>query len=190
MKTFPQGMLTGQGLQPRNQLIMTAQLQHGVDLPFRGLQPQFLQARHFFLEQLPGRNVGQRRTAPQAQRFTQQPVRAIPGFVPQRSAAVAAQAAEPQHVHLGAEPALVARLVTRLAAGDADRLSGCHLSVHDDLDAILACGEDVRDRYQLRRAGTPKRRAETRVMGMSHLQFVARGRKPDNSREQVYGSIP
>jgi NAD(P)-dependent dehydrogenase (short-subunit alcohol dehydrogenase family) len=53
----------------------------------------------------------------------------------------------------GAEPALVARLVTRLAAGDADRLSGCHLSVHDDLDAILACGGDVRDRYQLRRAG-------------------------------------
>lgn len=52
----------------------------------------------------------------------------------------------------GAEPALVARLVTRLAAGDADRLSGCHLSVHDDLDAILACGPDVRDRYQLRLA--------------------------------------
>jgi NAD(P)-dependent dehydrogenase (short-subunit alcohol dehydrogenase family) len=50
----------------------------------------------------------------------------------------------------GAEPALVARLVTRLAAGDADRLSGCHLSVHDDLDAILACGPVVRDRYQLR----------------------------------------
>jgi NAD(P)-dependent dehydrogenase (short-subunit alcohol dehydrogenase family) len=50
----------------------------------------------------------------------------------------------------GAEPALVARLVTRLAAGDADRLSGCHLSVHDDLDAILACGPGVRERYQLR----------------------------------------
>ena len=50
----------------------------------------------------------------------------------------------------GAEPALVARLVTRLAAGDADRLAGCHLSVHDDLDAILACGEGVRNRYQLR----------------------------------------
>jgi acyl-CoA synthetase (AMP-forming)/AMP-acid ligase II len=62
----------------------------------------------------------------------------------------------------GAEPALVARLVTRLATGDADRLSGCHLSVHDDLDAILACGEGVRDRYQLRRAGTPKRCAEPR----------------------------
>ena len=51
-----------------------------------------------------------------------------------------------------AEPALVARLVIRLATGDADRLSGCHLSVHDDLDAILACGPDVRDRYQLRLA--------------------------------------
>lgn len=56
----------------------------------------------------------------------------------------------------GAEPALAARLVTRLATGEADRLSGCHLSVHDDLDAILACGEDVQDRYQLRRAGTPQ----------------------------------
>jgi NAD(P)-dependent dehydrogenase (short-subunit alcohol dehydrogenase family) len=52
----------------------------------------------------------------------------------------------------GAEPALVARLVTRLATGTADRLSGCHLSVHDDLDAILACGPDIRDRYQLRLA--------------------------------------
>jgi NAD(P)-dependent dehydrogenase (short-subunit alcohol dehydrogenase family) len=52
----------------------------------------------------------------------------------------------------GAEPGLVAGLVTRLAAGHADRLSGCHLSVHDDLDAVLACGEGVRDRYQLRLA--------------------------------------
>jgi hypothetical protein len=50
----------------------------------------------------------------------------------------------------GADPALLARLVTRLATGDADRLSGCHLSVHDDLDAILACGDGIRDRYQLR----------------------------------------
>jgi NAD(P)-dependent dehydrogenase (short-subunit alcohol dehydrogenase family) len=50
----------------------------------------------------------------------------------------------------GAEPALVARLVTRLATGDADRLSGCHLSVHDDLDAILACEPGVREHYQLR----------------------------------------
>ena len=50
----------------------------------------------------------------------------------------------------GAEPILVAGLVTRLAAGEADMLSGCHLSVHDDLDVILACGEGARDRYQLR----------------------------------------
>jgi NAD(P)-dependent dehydrogenase (short-subunit alcohol dehydrogenase family) len=57
----------------------------------------------------------------------------------------------------GAESALVARLVTRLATGDADRLSGCHLSVHDDLDAILAGGEDSRDRYQLRLAGRQAR---------------------------------
>jgi hypothetical protein len=35
---------------------------------------------------------------------------------------------------------------------DADRLSGCHLSVHDDPDAVLACGPDVRDRHQLRLA--------------------------------------
>jgi NAD(P)-dependent dehydrogenase (short-subunit alcohol dehydrogenase family) len=53
----------------------------------------------------------------------------------------------------GAEPALVAALVVRLAAGHADQLSGCHLSVHDDLDAILACGPGVRDRYQLRLRG-------------------------------------
>jgi len=52
----------------------------------------------------------------------------------------------------GAEPGQVARLVTRLAAGDADVLSGCHLSVHDDLDAILASGPGVRERYQLRLA--------------------------------------
>jgi NAD(P)-dependent dehydrogenase (short-subunit alcohol dehydrogenase family) len=51
----------------------------------------------------------------------------------------------------GADPELASTLVSRLAAGHADRLSGCHLSVHDDLDAILACREDLRDRYQLRR---------------------------------------
>jgi NAD(P)-dependent dehydrogenase (short-subunit alcohol dehydrogenase family) len=37
----------------------------------------------------------------------------------------------------GADPASAARLVTRIAAGDADELSGCHLSVHDDLDTML-----------------------------------------------------
>jgi NAD(P)-dependent dehydrogenase (short-subunit alcohol dehydrogenase family) len=59
----------------------------------------------------------------------------------------------------GADPAMAATLVTRLATGQADRLSGCHLSVHDDLDAILACGPGVRDRYQLRLAGGRRVRA-------------------------------
>jgi NAD(P)-dependent dehydrogenase (short-subunit alcohol dehydrogenase family) len=67
----------------------------------------------------------------------------------------------------GAEPALVAGLVTRLAAGHADPLSGCHLSVHDDLDAILACGEGVRDRYQLRLAGARPVRAASRSTRLS-----------------------
>ena len=35
-------------------------------------------------------------------------------------------------------PGRAAELLLRLAAGDADRLSGRHLSVHDDLDAVLA----------------------------------------------------
>jgi NAD(P)-dependent dehydrogenase (short-subunit alcohol dehydrogenase family) len=51
----------------------------------------------------------------------------------------------------GADPALAASLMTRIALGHADRLSGCHLTVHDDLDAILACPHDPRPRYQLRR---------------------------------------
>jgi NAD(P)-dependent dehydrogenase (short-subunit alcohol dehydrogenase family) len=52
----------------------------------------------------------------------------------------------------GADPTLAARLIVRLAAGHADDLTGCHLSVHDDLDAILARIDDVRrrDLYQLR----------------------------------------
>ena len=53
-----------------------------------------------------------------------------------------------------ADPALAAALITRLAAGHADRLSGCHLSVHDDLDAILASPDDHCACYQLRRWGT------------------------------------
>ena len=35
----------------------------------------------------------------------------------------------------GADPARAVELLLRIAAGDADRLSGRHLSVHDDLDA-------------------------------------------------------
>ncbi len=46
----------------------------------------------------------------------------------------------------GAEPEQAVDLIMRLAAGDADGLSGRHLSVHDDLDAILAHLPEVRDR--------------------------------------------
>jgi NAD(P)-dependent dehydrogenase (short-subunit alcohol dehydrogenase family) len=38
----------------------------------------------------------------------------------------------------GADPERAIELLARIAAGDADALSGRHLSVHDDLDAILA----------------------------------------------------
>jgi NAD(P)-dependent dehydrogenase (short-subunit alcohol dehydrogenase family) len=56
----------------------------------------------------------------------------------------------------GADPALAAALITRLAADHADRLSGCHLFVHDDLDAILASPDDLRACYQLRRCCCPR----------------------------------
>jgi NAD(P)-dependent dehydrogenase (short-subunit alcohol dehydrogenase family) len=106
--------------------------------------------------------------------------RALAGAAPPGSAEARMHAwiREELRAGRGAEPTLVARLVTRLAAGDADQLTGCHLSVHDDLDAILACGPGVRDRYQLRRAGTPKRWADQRATVMSRLLFVARGFKP------------
>jgi NAD(P)-dependent dehydrogenase (short-subunit alcohol dehydrogenase family) len=53
----------------------------------------------------------------------------------------------------GAEPAWVTRLIMRIAVGDADELSGCHLSVHDDLDMMLALARHLpeRDMYRLRR---------------------------------------
>jgi NAD(P)-dependent dehydrogenase (short-subunit alcohol dehydrogenase family) len=52
----------------------------------------------------------------------------------------------------GAEPAAVTRLIIRIAAGDADELSGCHLSVHDDLDAMSerARQAGAGDLYRLR----------------------------------------
>src|SRR5262249_26252004 len=52
----------------------------------------------------------------------------------------------------GAGPARAMDLLIRLAAGDADRLSGRHLSVHDDLDRVLDRIDEVRahDLYVLR----------------------------------------
>ncbi len=50
------------------------------------------------------------------------------------------------------DPRDAVRLIHRLAAGDADVLSGRHLSVHDDLDALVEHHREVRDRdlYVLR----------------------------------------
>ncbi len=51
----------------------------------------------------------------------------------------------------GADPADAIELVVRLAAGDADVLTGRHFSVQDDLDALLADIDDIRrqDLYSL-----------------------------------------
>jgi NAD(P)-dependent dehydrogenase (short-subunit alcohol dehydrogenase family) len=46
----------------------------------------------------------------------------------------------------GADPALGSELLVRIAAGAADPLTGCHLSVHDDLDSLLANAAAVRRR--------------------------------------------
>jgi NAD(P)-dependent dehydrogenase (short-subunit alcohol dehydrogenase family) len=43
----------------------------------------------------------------------------------------------------GAEPRQVVELLMRIANGDLDRLSGRHLSVHDDLDTLVSRTEDV-----------------------------------------------
>jgi NAD(P)-dependent dehydrogenase (short-subunit alcohol dehydrogenase family) len=60
-----------------------------------------------------------------------------------------------------AEPEQALELILRLAAGDADSLSGRHLSVHDDLDAVLARLPEVRDHdlYVLRPERLPTARS-------------------------------
>jgi NAD(P)-dependent dehydrogenase (short-subunit alcohol dehydrogenase family) len=52
----------------------------------------------------------------------------------------------------GADPDAAVDLIVRLAAGDGDALTGRHLSVHDDLDQLLARAHEVRehDLYVLR----------------------------------------
>jgi NAD(P)-dependent dehydrogenase (short-subunit alcohol dehydrogenase family) len=71
----------------------------------------------------------------------------------------------PQVSAYSVSKAAVIKFTENLAAGDADRLSGCHLSVYDDLDAILACGESVRGRCQLRLASARQVRAASRARG-------------------------
>ena len=53
----------------------------------------------------------------------------------------------------GAEPDAAARFVLRIAAGDCDGLSGCHLAIHDDLDALIERADAIsrHDLYTLRR---------------------------------------
>jgi NAD(P)-dependent dehydrogenase (short-subunit alcohol dehydrogenase family) len=46
----------------------------------------------------------------------------------------------------GADPDAAVELITRVAAGEADALSGRHLSVQDDLDELLAQIHDIRHR--------------------------------------------
>ena len=46
----------------------------------------------------------------------------------------------------GADPDAAVDLITRVASGAADALSGRHLSVHDDLDELLAQIHDIRHR--------------------------------------------
>jgi len=57
----------------------------------------------------------------------------------------------------GAEPEAAARFLLRIAAGDADGLTGRHLSVHDDLDALIARAEVIsrEDLYTLHRRELP-----------------------------------
>lgn len=52
----------------------------------------------------------------------------------------------------GADPAWTASLVIRVAAGQCDTLSGRHLSVQDDIDALLSQIDRIRgeDLYLLR----------------------------------------
>jgi NAD(P)-dependent dehydrogenase (short-subunit alcohol dehydrogenase family) len=58
----------------------------------------------------------------------------------------------------GAQPHQGAEVLLRRALGELDRLSGRHLSVHDDLDALLARTDDVlrQDLYVLRRRDVPR----------------------------------
>jgi NAD(P)-dependent dehydrogenase (short-subunit alcohol dehydrogenase family) len=66
----------------------------------------------------------------------------------------------------GADPSLAADLVVRLASGHADALTGCHLSVHDDLDALVSQAKYVREKsLHLLRLNTVPRKAPVSESG-------------------------
>jgi NAD(P)-dependent dehydrogenase (short-subunit alcohol dehydrogenase family) len=87
----------------------------------------------------------------------------------------------------GADPARAVELLLRLAAGDADPLSGRHLSVHDDLDALLAHLREVLrdDLYVLR---------PDRLPGAGHrsgsLPAYVRGRRADDWQSALRSACP
>jgi len=58
----------------------------------------------------------------------------------------------------GAQPHQIAELLLRIATGEVDRLSGRHLSVHDNLELMLNFTEDVLrdDLYVLRLQSLPR----------------------------------
>jgi NAD(P)-dependent dehydrogenase (short-subunit alcohol dehydrogenase family) len=57
----------------------------------------------------------------------------------------------------GTEPEAATRFILRIAVGDCDGLSGRHLSVHDELDALIEQAETIKhqDLYMLRRREPP-----------------------------------
>jgi hypothetical protein len=57
----------------------------------------------------------------------------------------------------GTEPDAATRFILRIAVGDCDGLSGRHLSVHDELDALIEQAETIKhqDLYMLRRREPP-----------------------------------
>ena len=77
----------------------------------------------------------------------------------------------------GASPAAAMRLLVRLARGDADALTGRHLSVHDDLDAMLAQIDVVRARRPVR---PPAGTAAARTHGLTtHVRRSCRSSRSD-----------
>ena len=82
----------------------------------------------------------------------------------------------------GAEPASVTRLIIQIAAGDADELSGCHLSVHDDLDTMLALARVYQSAIYTACAGTspsaPHQQPADRQATSARQTVATRPRQP------------
>jgi NAD(P)-dependent dehydrogenase (short-subunit alcohol dehydrogenase family) len=85
----------------------------------------------------------------------------------------------------GANPQAAVDLVLSLASGRADPLSGCYLSVHDDLNAIVGAGEGIRsgDLYTLQIRRSPSSpTAREAPFGPSPLEVPVSGIQADTRR--------